>query len=367
MLHFATFEGIVQAIDDVSLDIYKGESLGLVGETGCGKTVTSRCITRLLAPNAMIRNGTVYFEGREIFGLSEEELREIRGKEISMIFQEPLRSLNPTMPVVDQIFEALLHQRSELVQLAIERIDEQGTDSLRSKIYKGLLEKELKNPDSLLLKISARLPLIKRYKHYLKDEQRIIRMLENVDIADPKTVIHQYPHELSGGMRQRVMIAMAMSSTPKLLIADEPTTAVDVTIQVKVLKLMKELIEKSETSILLITHNLGLIAEICERVAIMYAGSIVETCDVYTLFENPQHPYTQGLINAVPKIGRRQELQGISGTVPNLLNPPSGCRFHPRCPYAMDVCQIEKPEQIEIERGHTASCHLIKGPKKASS
>ena len=358
-LHFATFEGIVQAIDDVNLDIYTGESLGLVGETGCGKTVTSRCIVRLLAPNALILNGEIYFDGREIFNLSEEELRGIRGDEISMIFQEPLRCLNPTMTVEDQIFEALLPQRSELVRSAIERIDKQDSESLRLKIYKGLLEKELENPDSLLLKVTARLPLIKRYQQYLKDESRIIEMLKNVDIAEPNTVIHQYPHELSGGMRQRVMIAMAMSSTPKLLIADEPTTAVDVTIQVKVLRLMKDLIEKLDTSILLITHNLGLVAEICDRAAVMYAGTIVEICDVYTLFENPLHPYTQGLINAVPKIGRSEELTGIGGTVPNLLNPPSGCRFHPRCPIAQEVCQIKKPELREIERGHTASCHMI--------
>ncbi len=184
-------------------------------------------------------------------------------------------------------------------------------------------------------------------------------MLKNVDIAEPNTVIHQYPHELSGGMRQRVMIAMAMSSTPKLLIADEPTTAVDVTIQVKVLRLMKDLIEKLDTSILLITHNLGLVAEICDRAAVMYAGTIVEICDVYTLFENPFHPYTQGLINAVPKIGRSKELTGIGGTVPNLLNPPPGCRFHPRCPITQEICQIKKPELRKIERGHSASCHMI--------
>jgi peptide/nickel transport system ATP-binding protein len=325
VLQFSTFEGIVKAIDGVSLDIYKGEAIGLVGETGCGKTVTSRAIINLLAPNALLRSGEILYEGKDLLLLSDQEIRDIRGREISMIFQHPLRALNPIMTVKNQIYETLfLHKKDELIAEGIKTLDAKLAENNSStlKMYKNLLEKEQENENSFILKIASRIPIIKKYKEYMKNDNIVIEMLENVEIANPSAVIDQFPHELSGGMRQRVMIAMALSAIPKLLIADEPTTAVDVTIQAKVLRLIKDLIEDYNMSLLLITHNLGIVSEICDRVAVMYAGNIVEICDIAVLFDNPIHPYTIGLINAIPIIGERKELQTIRGSIPSLITLP---------------------------------------------
>lgn len=363
VIHFSTFDGIVKAIDGINLEIYEGEALGLVGETGCGKSVTSKAIMKILAPNALLKNGTIMYQGNNILEFSEDEMSKIRGGEFSMIFQHPLRALNPTMKIKDQIFESLLlHEKDLLLNKAIQKVDDKNPEksSVLLNMYKSLLETELENPDALKLKILSRIPIIKGYKKYLKDDETIIDMLKRTDIANPSTVIEQYPHELSGGMRQRVMIAMALSGEPKMIIADEPTTAVDVTIQAKVLRLIQNLMAKYNTSLLLITHNLGIVAEICDRVAVMYAGTIVEVCDVYTLFENPVHPYTIGLINAVPVIGEKKMLTDIKGSVPDFLDPPTGCRFHPRCASATAACSEKKPELVEIEKGHLVACHTFK-------
>jgi len=363
VIHFSTFDGIVKAIDGINLDIYEGEAIGLVGETGCGKSVTSLSIMKILAPNALLKNGEIMYRGKNILEFSEDEMSNIRGGEFSMIFQHPLRALNPTMKIKDQIFESLiLHEKNLLLKKAIKKVDDENPEKSLAllNMYKNLLETELENPDSFKLKILSRIPIIKKYKEYLKDDETIIEMLTKTDIANPGTVIEQYPHELSGGMRQRVMIAMALSGEPKLIIADEPTTAVDVTIQAKILRLIQNLMAKFNTSLLLITHNLGIVAEICERVAVMYAGTIVEVCDVYTLFENPVHPYTLGLINAVPVIGEKKILRDIKGSVPDFLEPPTGCRFHTRCASAMAVCSEKKPELVEIEKGHLVACHTFK-------
>jgi oligopeptide/dipeptide ABC transporter ATP-binding protein len=360
VLYFSTFEGTVKAINDVDLDIYKGEALGLVGETGCGKSVTSRAIIKLLAPNALLKSGEIIYNGKNLLNLSDREIRKIRGKEISMIFQHPLRALNPIVLVKDQIFESLLlHKKQELITDGIRILEKQLSKKniFLFKIYRKLLEIESKKEKSFILNMARKIPLIKNYNKYIKNDEKIINMLKEVQISHPTAVINQYPHELSGGMRQRVMIAMALSAIPQLLIADEPTTAVDVTIQAKILKLIKDLIDNYNMSLLLITHNLGIIAEICDRVAVMYAGTIVEICDVNTLFENPLHPYTKGLIQAIPKINRREKLETIRGTVPNLINLPDGCLFNTRCDIYTEKCRYKKPKLIEIEYEHYISCH----------
>ncbi len=306
---FRTEDGRVQAVDDVSLSIKPGEVVGLVGESGCGKTVTSLSILQLLAtPPASIDAGEIIFNGTDLLKLSSEELRRIRGNDIAMIFQEPMTSLNPVFTIGSQLMEAIqLHQ-----QLT--------GSALRA---------------------------------------RAIEMLKLVGIPRAEEVIDEYPHRFSGGMRQRAMIAMALSCNPKLLIADEPTTALDVTIQAQILKLMQELQRRIQTSVLFITHDLSVIAEMADRVLVMYAGKVVEEADVFTLFHEAQHPYTQGLIRSRPAIDIEQDrLLYIPGNVPNPLEMPGGCPFHPRCPHAMEVCQATMPPRRTLKEGHAVSCWL---------
>ena len=306
---FSSKKSSVTAVDDVSFDIKKGEIVGLVGESGCGKSVTSLSIMQLLKDTpGKITNGEVIFQGHNLLDASKKEMLDIRGDKMSMIFQEPMSSLNPSM-----------------------RIDKQMIEGIR-----------LHTP---LTKAEAR--------------QKAADILSQVGIPDPQRVLKNYPHQLSGGMSQRVMIAMAMSCEPDLLIADEPTTALDVTIQAQILELMKKIQQDKGMSILLITHDLGVVAEMCSRVIVMYAGKIVEEAPVEILFANPTHPYTQGLIASVPKLGSGVKvLPSIPGSVPDLSAMPKGCRFAPRCKYATEKCHQEQPELLSVGEKQKCRCWL---------
>ncbi|GAB4314097.1 MAG: ABC transporter ATP-binding protein [Candidatus Sumerlaeia bacterium] len=308
--YFRTSEGLARAVDDVSFELRKGQTLGVVGESGCGKSVTSLSILRLLPePPAEILSGSrIVFEGRDLLALSPAEMRRIRGNKISMIFQEPMTSLNPVFTIGDQIGEVL-------------------------RVHKGLSRREA------------------------LDEA--IRLLSIVHMPRPEERVRHYPHQLSGGMRQRVMIAMALACNPALLIADEPSTALDVTVQAQILSLMNELRAKFQSSIMLITHDLGVIAEMCDEVIVMYAGQVVEAAPVVELFRRPLHPYTRGLMRCIPRpddirTGRR--LYSIEGTVPAATNFPEGCRFHPRCPFATAECRRDVPPIIAAAPAHTVRC-----------
>lgn len=314
--YFFTRRGVVPAVDGVDMRIGKGQVIGVVGEPGCGKSMTAMSIVRLLSYPGKIVEGEILLEGQDLAQASEKRMREIRGNDISVIFQEPMTSLNPVLTVGKQVREAvLLHQK--------------------------------------VSKKEAR--------------ERVIEMFRQVGIPEPEERYRSYPHQLSGGLRQRVMIAMAMICNPKLLLADEPTTALDVTIEAQILHLMKQLQEKRGTAILLITHNLGVVAEICDYVYVMYAGKVVEQADVFTLFREPLHPYTSGLIRSIPKVheqeGGGQRLYTIKGMVPNLLHMPEGCAFCPRCEHATERCRLEKPELYDRGDGHRVRCFLYE-PKE---
>ncbi len=359
-LDFSVYQGTVQVLDGIDLSMKRGEIFGVVGETGCGKTVTTRSIVRLLESNAVIDEGTITFRGSEnLLKIPEDEMAKIRGRKISIIFQEPMTSLNPTMRIADQVGEGiLLHFRDDMLKKGIE-LAEKGRSPLAG-LHKQLLEKELNSPGSILLKFARRIPLINGYNKYPRNASRneSVEILRDVGMPAPERISMEYPHELSGGMRQRVLIAIALACQPDLIIADEPTTAVDVTTQAKILNLLLKLREERGTSILVITHNLGLIAEICDRVCVMYAGQIAEIGDVVDIFNHPLHPYTKGLMRAIHNIGDNKELEEIPGNVPILLTPPSGCRFHPRCPQVMEICSEKRPTLQEMETGHKVHCWL---------
>jgi oligopeptide/dipeptide ABC transporter ATP-binding protein len=315
--HFHTRAGIVRAVDGVDLDVSEGRTLGVVGESGCGKSVTALSIMRLIDPPGRIEpSSRVLFSGRDLASLDEEELRQIRGNEISMIFQEPMTSLNPVLKIGDQIVEAVkLHRR---VSLAAAR-------------------------------------------------ERALEMLNLVGFASPSRRFGQYPHQLSGGMRQRVMIAMALACEPKLLIADEPTTALDVTIQAQILELIQDLRERLGTAVMLITHDLGVVAEMCDDVAVMYAGRVVERGPAEAIFRSPQHPYTEALLHSIPLLGMTQAepLKVIRGMVPSPLSWPVGCRFASRCDYAFDRCLREDPQLMDTGT-QKAACWLVEGGARES-
>ena len=311
-VHFDTDDGVLHAVDGVNFHIDRSETLGVVGESGCGKSVTAMTIMKLLAmPPGRIANGQIWFEGTDLVQADAQTMRNLRAKEIAMIFQEPMTSLNPVLSVGEQIAETL-------------------------RLHEGLTTKQA------MAKASD--------------------MLGLVNIPKPAQRINDYPHQFSGGMRQRVMIAMALSCKPKLLIADEPTTALDVTIQAQILDLLNELKSQMGMSIMLITHAMGVVAETAQRVVVMYAGRVVEEASVEKLFASPAHPYTQGLIRSIPRIDfdsdHKQRLEAIPGSVPKLINPPMGCRFAPRCQYASDRCTQEMPEIREISTGHSVACHF---------
>ena len=359
-LDFSVYQGTVQVLDGIELSMKRGEIFGVVGETGCGKTVTTRSIVRLLESNAVIDEGTITFMGSEnLLKIPEDEMEKIRGRKISIIFQEPMTSLNPTMRIADQVGESiLLHFRDNMLKKGIELAEKRG--SPLAGLHKQLLEKELNSPGSILLKFARKIPLINGYNKYPRNASRneSVKILRDVGMPAPERISMEYPHELSGGMRQRVLIAIALACQPDLIIADEPTTAVDVTTQAKILNLLLKLREERGTSILIITHNLGLIAEICDRVCVMYAGQIAEIGDVVDIFNHPLHPYTRGLMRAIHNIGDSTELEEIPGNVPILLSPPSGCRFHPRCPRVMKICSEKRPTLQAMETGHKVHCWL---------
>lgn len=304
---FDTDAGELTAVNGVSFGVAAGQTLAIVGESGCGKSVTSLSIMGLLAkPAGTIRSGSIQFEGQELVGASQAELQNLRGNRMAMIFQEPMTSLNPAFTVGEQIIEGLMRH----------------------------------------------LPLSRA-----QASERALEMLQKVRIPAPEKRMNDYPHQLSGGMRQRVMIAMALSCNPKLLIADEPTTALDVTIQAQILELMRALQEETQTAIILITHDLGVVAEVADQVVVMYAGQVVEQAPVQGLFDKPQHPYTVGLLGSIPQLDEVQErLASIEGQVPNPLNRPAGCAFAQRCPFAQDNCKVQTPTLTEILPGHWSAC-----------
>jgi peptide/nickel transport system ATP-binding protein len=307
---FFTESGAVHAVDNVSFDVRRGEAVALVGESGCGKSVTAMSIMRLVAPPGRITAGRVSFKGKDLASLSERDMRKVRGNDIAMVFQEPMTSLNPVFKIGTQVAEAI-------------------------RIHKDVSKREA-------WKMAG-------------------EMLNLVSIPDPVKRLDDYPHQLSGGMRQRVMIAMALSCDPELLIADEPTTALDVTIQAQIMELLANLQKKLGLAILLITHDLGVVAEFCERVIVMYTGRVVEEANVRDLFANPAHPYTRGLLKSLPSVSKHEaatRLPTIKGMVPSISNLPGGCKFNPRCPDVMDICLGNEPALMGVREGHNARCYL---------
>jgi len=372
-VRFYTYEGIVEAIDDANLNVKQGETLGLVGETGCGKSVTSLSVLVLVPPPGKIEGGSAVLNTEkgtiDLLNQDEAQLRKIRGDDISLIFQDPRSALNPVYTVEEQVAEVFLHHRQrEFTQMVLDGIEKDLPNAKsykkfilgsEKKIYKKMLEK----PKAFSLKILSRIPIVNRYRRRMRQviKKEIIRILSAMKIPDAERVVEMYPHELSGGMAQRVVIAMALGCSPELLIADEPTTNLDVTIQAQILELIRELKGKFGSSVLYITHDLGVIAELCDRVAVMYAGNVCELADVEEIFKNPLHPYTQALLESIPRPGK--EFKSIEGEVPSLINPPLGCRFNPRCMKAVELCSQEKPRFVEVEKNHYVMCHLYTGRK----
>ncbi len=312
-VYFAVYGGLLKVLDGVNFFMRSGEKVGLVGETGCGKTTTMKAILRVLPmPPARIPRGEIYFNGRDILKMSSRDLQQVRGRGISMIFQDPTAALNPVFSISEQM-EAVIYHSSDRENRSRQEIHRQAAAAL-----------------------------------------------QEVALADPERLLHSYPIQLSGGMRQRVCIGMALSTSPELLIADEPGTSLDVTIQDQVLRLLRTLVEEKNTSVILITHTLGIVRELTDRVYVMYAGNMVEVAATDKLFARPLHPYTQGLISTVPRLTGGGIAGGIPGRIPDYLNPPPGCRFHTRCPHVMDVCRTEKPPAYRVDEGHEVACFLYR-------
>lgn len=416
--NFYTYEGVVQALNGVSIVVNHGETYGLVGESGCGKSVTVRSIMRIVQEPGAIEGGQVLLflseedrkRGIDLLKRSEAYMQSLRGNDISMIFQEASTSLNPVLTIGYQVGESfLLHRMKDVLEMTIARIEEELADRSRKlgrgwrKVTRNILAKELEAHTRWLRKVGEidkrlyeleeqndparaakkgelnrkreklrktsplagfanRVPILKRYRKSILQTIRelAVKLLNELGVPNPENVVDRYPHELSGGMQQRIVISIALACHPNLLIADEPTSNLDVTIQAQILDLMKTLRDTDISSVLFITHDLGVVAEICDRVTVMYAGDACETADVEELFANPLHPYTKGLLKSVPKVKQKEALDTIPGIVPNLVNPPSGCRFHPRCPYMRDVCKREKPKMYRDPNNpkHTVMCHL---------
>jgi oligopeptide/dipeptide ABC transporter ATP-binding protein len=309
-LEFDTFDGAYQVLDGISLALHEGESLGVVGETGCGKSVLAKSVMGLLpSPPARVRSGRILFEGQDVLKHSAADWQRLRGHRVAMIFQDPMTYLNPVFSIGRQLGDVL------------RALQPMGKAAVRA---------------------------------------RSIELLEQVRLPDAEHLLDRYPHQLSGGMRQRVLIAMALCGTPRLLIADEPTTALDVTIQAQVLALMRELMQQRGLALIFISHDIGAVSAVCQRLAVMYAGTVVEDAPTAQLLARPLHPYSRGLLAALPDIDHpERHLSGISGSIPNLLQPPSGCRFHPRCPLASETCRQSAPRLRRIEPQHTVACHHV--------
>ncbi len=412
---FHTFEGVVRALNGVSVLVRPGETYGLVGESGCGKSVTVRSMMRIVQAPGRIADGRIliFFDERnkdhgvDLLQQSEAYVQGLRGNDISMIFQEASTSLNPVLSIGYQIGESFEFHRmvevlSETENDLTSEIDAGKAGILGfKKLMRSLMERERKNTErfekrvgnidqqiialedagahanaarvAALLKkrehqtnrdfvvgLARRVPFFRRYRRRIRRTIRrhSVELLTSLGVPNPDNVVDRYPHELSGGMQQRIVIAIALACDPKLLIADEPTSNLDVTIQAQIVDLIKRLKSTTISSVLFITHDLGLVAEICDRVTVMYAGDVAETASVRELFKEQYHPYTQGLLSSVPKRDQKGALQPIPGTVPNLIHPPSGCRFHPRCPHAKEICSVVKPNIIEKTPDHFVACHL---------
>ncbi len=419
---FNTFEGVVRALNGVSVVVNEGETYGLVGESGCGKSVTVRSMMRIVQAPGRIASGKVVLffraedrtKGIDIVRRSEAYMTSIRGDSISMIFQEASTSLNPVLSIGFQIGESFhFHRRVQMLEETLKELEAEIAESRPSPArgWKGLqrslfarelaerkayearidgIDREIygledqAGPDAAarkerlnlkrdsarehgaLVSVAMRTPFLRRYRKRLDRtiQRHVVELLRSLGVPNPERIAVSHPHELSGGMQQRIVIAIALACHPVLLIADEPTSNLDVTIQAQIVDLIKSLKRTKISSVLFITHDLGLVAEICDRASVMYAGDVSETASVAELFKNPLHPYTQGLLRSVPKAEQSGELATIPGSVPNLIEPPTGCRFHPRCPKAMDVCSREKPATIEFSGGHWVACHLYTDGKK---
>ena len=413
--NFYTFEGVVKALNGVGIVIRRGETYALVGESGCGKSVTVRSLMRIVQSPGRIMNGNILFftgtsaekqESIDLLHSTEFFMQKTRGNDISMIFQEASTALNPVFTVGYQVAESFqLHRKREMLEEVIGVISSQSPQNALSRFWKkiqlalfqrelGFLERyentmrkidrmlyELDDKSSpeaaeknrrlqkkqenlprndFLVRLMQKLPFLRSYRKPLKKviKNHVITLLTELGIPNPDNAYVRYPHELSGGMQQRIIIAIALACHPVLLIADEPTSNLDVTIQAQILDLIKKLKTSQISSVLFITHDLGVVAEICDRVSVMYAGDVMETGSVQTIFSNPLHPYTKGLLNSLPKIDQAGELDTIAGHVPNLINPPAGCRFHPRCPHVMTICTKIKPTVTFFSSEHSVSCYL---------
>lgn len=378
-LHFDTDRGTVKALDGVSFDVFEQETVALVGETGCGKSITARSFTQLVpTPPGRYPGGRVMLKSERpceecdgdgcqrchqtgnafdnLLEMSPSEMHRVRSDRIAMVFQDPEQALNPSLTIREQIAESVLvHHGEEILEEA--GVPPEKTGPLATRIFRKYASPEL----ARLERVIAAIPPLRKHRDRIDElvDERIVDILEDTQIPNPEEIVSNYPHELSGGQQQRVMIAMALVAEPDLLIADEPTTALDVTIQTRILNLMENLQEEFNTSFLYITHDLSLVEDIADRVVVMYAGSIAEISDVEQLYNSPLHPYTKGLLDSVPtetKVG--QDLTGIPGSIPDLTNPPEGCRFCTRCPEELDHCAEVDPVPVEHSPDHTVACHL---------
>jgi peptide/nickel transport system ATP-binding protein len=369
--NFYTHEGVVKALDKVSLSVDYGCTFGLVGESGCGKSVTVRSMMRIIQNPGRIDGGQVLFypensdncQAIDLLKQPESYMKRVRGEKISMIFQEPNAALNPIMRIGEQVSESFLFHRKQAmcrkVLADLNQSNEKTVYPLKA-LLKTTYRLAARDPDALFLKVLSRVPWLGNWDNRLRKESlaRATQMIAKLGIPNPEAVVKTYPHNLSGGMKQRIVIAIALACNPQLLIADEATSNLDVTIQAQILDLLKALKASVIASVFLITHDLGIVAETCDRVGVMYAGNLCEVADVKDLFNNPRHPYTRALLDAVPRYSQEEELKSIEGNVPNLVDPPAGCRFHPRCRHARNSCRNLFPETIDVGNQHLVACYL---------